>query len=159
MKIYSKIEPTKILHMVVRKKLTDGRTDVSDPSMFMQLATLKLKKGTTFRPHQHIWVDRGVKEMIAQVPPIKSTMEDSVKIKTLTLDALKVNLSSKLSLLRITKRYLVLHFFQKFLFSLSLIILGKYPKFYVNLFFLLFNNLLMNKRNSTGNPICNHQGT
>ena len=66
MKIYSKIEPTKILHMVVRKKLTDGRTDVSDPSMFMQLATLKLKKGTTFRPHQHIWVDRGVKEMIAQ---------------------------------------------------------------------------------------------
>lgn len=66
MKIYSKIEPTKILHMVVRKKLIDGRTDVSDPSMFMQLATLKLKKGTTFRPHQHIWVDRGVKEMIAQ---------------------------------------------------------------------------------------------
>jgi cupin fold WbuC family metalloprotein len=66
MKVYSKLDPTNLLHMIVRKETIEGRQDISDPSEFLQLAALRLPKGKTFRPHQHIWVDRGVKEMIAQ---------------------------------------------------------------------------------------------
>ena len=60
----------------------------------------------------------GVKEITALVPPIKIIIEDSTKTKTLILEALNVNLSSKFSLFKITKRYFAFHFFQKFLFSL-----------------------------------------
>lgn len=66
MKIYSNLDPNKLLHMIIRKQDALGRTDISEPHQFIQLATLRMDKGKTFRPHQHIWVDRGVKEMIAQ---------------------------------------------------------------------------------------------
>jgi len=53
-KIYSKIEPTKLLHLINRLQEIDGRTDVVPEEEFLQLATLKLKKGQTFKPHKHI---------------------------------------------------------------------------------------------------------
>lgn len=53
-KIYSKIEPTKLLHLINRLNEIDGRTDIAPVEEFLQLATLKLKKGQTFRPHKHI---------------------------------------------------------------------------------------------------------
>jgi hypothetical protein len=53
-KIYSKIEPTKLLHLINRLNEIDGRTDVAPVEEFLQLATLKMKKGQTFKAHKHI---------------------------------------------------------------------------------------------------------
>ena len=54
-KIYSKVEPTTLLHIINRLDEIDGRTDIAPESEFLQLATLKMEKGKTFRPHKHIW--------------------------------------------------------------------------------------------------------
>ncbi len=53
-KIYSKIEPNKLLHLVNRLNEIDGRTDIAPTEEFLQLATLKMKKGQTFKAHKHI---------------------------------------------------------------------------------------------------------
>ncbi|NQV77192.1 MAG: hypothetical protein HQ490_02420 [Lutibacter sp.] len=53
-KIYSKIDPTKLLHLINRLNEIDGRTDVAPVEEFLQLATLKMKKGQTFKAHKHI---------------------------------------------------------------------------------------------------------
>ena len=68
--IYSKIKPNKILHIVHRANefynIQDGhRQDIIDPHEFIQLPALKMQKGKTFLPHQHIWKD-GEKKVIAQ---------------------------------------------------------------------------------------------
>ena len=68
--IYSKLEPNKILHIVHRgnefNNIKEGhRKDIVDPEEFIQLSALKMKKGQTFQPHQHIWKD-GEKKVIAQ---------------------------------------------------------------------------------------------
>lgn len=55
MNIYSKIEPTKILHIINRKRdIQDGRADLVDPDQFIQCAALKNEQGKTFEPHRHI---------------------------------------------------------------------------------------------------------
>lgn len=65
-KYYSKIEPERLLHMVVRKEdFHSGRTDLVDSSQFIQCATLNMEAGKTFKPHKHIWKDRTMK-VIAQ---------------------------------------------------------------------------------------------
>ena len=51
---FSKIEPAKLLHLINRLNEIDGRTDVAPVEEFLQLATLKMKKGQTFKPHKHI---------------------------------------------------------------------------------------------------------
>ncbi len=54
MNIYSKIEPTQILHIINRKRdIQDGRIDFVEPDEFIQCAALKLYGGQTFRPHRH----------------------------------------------------------------------------------------------------------
>lgn len=53
-KIYSTIEPTTLLHLINRLNEIDGRTDVAPVEEFLQLATLKMKKGQTFKAHKHI---------------------------------------------------------------------------------------------------------
>lgn len=53
-KIYSKIEPKTLLHLINRLDDIDGRTDVAPVDEFLQLATLKMKKGQTFKAHKHI---------------------------------------------------------------------------------------------------------
>ena len=53
-KIYSKIKPDVLLHLVNRIEDVDGRTDIVPVQEFLQLATLKMPKGMTFRPHKHI---------------------------------------------------------------------------------------------------------
>ena len=68
-KIYSKIQPNKLLHIVHR--LTDvinrkqQRLDLIDEDQFIQCSSLKMNKGTTFRAHQHIWKN-GETDVIAQ---------------------------------------------------------------------------------------------
>lgn len=68
--ICSKLDPKKILHIVHRASefynIQNGkRTDIVDEKEFIQLSALKMKKGQTFKPHQHIWRD-GEEKTIAQ---------------------------------------------------------------------------------------------
>jgi len=65
-KIYSKVEPSKLLHIVVRKEdFMVGRQDIVDDDQFIQCSMLKLESGKTFRPHKHIWKER-TRNIIAQ---------------------------------------------------------------------------------------------
>ena len=64
--IYSKINPEKLLHKINRLDDIHSRTDICEDHQFIQLATLKMEAGKTFRPHQHIWKPTPVKKIIAQ---------------------------------------------------------------------------------------------
>jgi len=67
MKIYSKIEPGKLLHMVVRKvEIKEGRTNLCPDEQFLQCAALRLKAGDTFKAHKHNWNACRVMEDIHQ---------------------------------------------------------------------------------------------
>ena len=65
-KIYSKIHPNKLLHIIVRKKeITPGRQDIVPEDNFIQCSILNMEKGKTFKPHKHIWKER-TRNVIAQ---------------------------------------------------------------------------------------------
>ena len=64
--IYSKRKPEKLLHIINRMDDINGRTDVAPESQFIQLATLRMEKGKTFKPHKHIWKKSNNDEVIAQ---------------------------------------------------------------------------------------------
>jgi len=65
-KIYSKIEPDKLLHIVVRKEeILPGRQDIVPEDNFIQCSILNMTKGKTFKPHRHIWKQR-TRNVIAQ---------------------------------------------------------------------------------------------
>ena len=65
-KIYSKVETEKLLHIIVRKDdLTPGRSEVVSEEHFIQCALLNMKEGKTFKPHKHIWKNRK-RDVIAQ---------------------------------------------------------------------------------------------
>ena len=55
-KIYSKIKPNMLLHLINRIDEINARTDVAPVEEFLQLATLKMQKGQTFKPHKHITI-------------------------------------------------------------------------------------------------------
>ena len=65
-KIYSKIKPNKLLHLINRVSEIQDRTNVADDEQFLQLATLRMYKGQTFKPHKHIWKKFPVEQVIAQ---------------------------------------------------------------------------------------------
>ena len=65
-KIYSKQDSSKLLHIINRYDKIIGRTDVAPEDQFIQLATLRMEKGKTFRPHKHIWKLSSSPEVIAQ---------------------------------------------------------------------------------------------
>jgi len=65
-KIYSKVQPDKLLHMVVRKEeIKSGRIDIVPEENFIQCSMLNMEKGKTFKPHKHIWKER-TRNVIAQ---------------------------------------------------------------------------------------------
>jgi cupin fold WbuC family metalloprotein len=65
-KIYSKVDPNKLLHIIVRKEdLTPGRVEVVPEDQFIQCALLNMEKGKTFKPHKHIKKER-TRNVIAQ---------------------------------------------------------------------------------------------
>tara|TARA_R100000742_G_C4256902_1_gene74761 strand:- start:387 stop:797 length:411 start_codon:yes stop_codon:yes gene_type:complete len=65
-KYYSKINPDKLLHIVVRKEdLIPGRVEVVPEDNFIQCALLNMEKDKTFKPHKHIWKER-TRNVIAQ---------------------------------------------------------------------------------------------
>ena len=65
-KIYSLVDPSKLLHIVVRKEdILPGRQDIVPEDNFIQCSILNLDQGKTFRPHRHIWKER-TRNVIAQ---------------------------------------------------------------------------------------------
>jgi cupin fold WbuC family metalloprotein len=82
--IYSKTQPDKLLHVIVRKKdLIPGRIEVVPERHFIQCALLNMEEGKTFKPHKHIWKPR--KQMvIAQESWI--VIQGSVKCTFFDLD-------------------------------------------------------------------------
>ena len=57
-KIYSKIEPDTLLHLVSRLDEINGRTNIAPDDEFLQVASIKMKKGTTFEAHKHIILEK-----------------------------------------------------------------------------------------------------
>ena len=57
-KIYSKIQPTTLLHLVYRGSEANGRTNIAPENEFLQLASIKMAKGTTFKAHKHIVLEK-----------------------------------------------------------------------------------------------------
>lgn len=65
-KIYSKVEPEKLLHVINRLSEIENRTEVVPEDNFIQCATLKMENGKTFKPHKHITKKRTYEKQIAQ---------------------------------------------------------------------------------------------
>lgn len=57
-KYFSKKNPEVLLHLVNRLHEIKSRTDISPETEFLQLATLKMQKGQTFKPHKHILYEK-----------------------------------------------------------------------------------------------------
>ena len=65
-KIYSKIDPDKLLHIIVRSNdIKPGREDIVSEENFIQCSMLNMDEGKTFNPHRHIWKERN-RNVIAQ---------------------------------------------------------------------------------------------
>ena len=81
---FSKVDPSKLLHVVVRKEdLTPGRVEVVPEDNFIQCALLNMEKGKTFKPHRHIFKER-TRNVIAQESWI--VVQGSVKCTFYDLD-------------------------------------------------------------------------
>jgi hypothetical protein len=65
-KIYSKVNPEKLLHIVVRLHEIEDRTNIVPENNFIQCSTLKMPNGKSFPPHKHITKERHYSEQIAQ---------------------------------------------------------------------------------------------
>ena len=64
--LYSKLDPSKLLHQINRLEEIVSRENRSDDEQFLQIATLKMKQGHTFKPHRHIWKPFIEDQIIAQ---------------------------------------------------------------------------------------------
>ncbi len=53
-KIFSKIEPSVLLHIVNKAEEIGERKDMSPANEFLQMACFGLSAGKTFKPHKHI---------------------------------------------------------------------------------------------------------
>ena len=82
--IYSKKDPAKLLHLINRFDEITERTNVAPEDQFMQLATLRMSEGKTFRPHQHIWKPAPREEVIAQESWV--IIQGSVKVYFYDID-------------------------------------------------------------------------
>lgn len=82
--IYSKKHPDKLLHIINRCEEITKRTNVAPEEQFLQLATLKMNSGDTFKAHQHIWKKANRSEVIAQESWV--VIKGSVKVFMYDLD-------------------------------------------------------------------------
>jgi len=86
-KIYSKCEPGKLLHLINRFDEIDGRTDIAPEEQFIQAATIKFPQGgKKFRTHQHIWKPAPREQVIAQESWI--VVQGSVRVFMYDIDQL-----------------------------------------------------------------------
>ena len=85
--IYSKVEPERLLHIIYTLQdfydQESFRADVIPLNNFLQLATLRLEKDQTFRPHKHVWKD-GEESVIAQESWV--TIKGTVQVTLYDLD-------------------------------------------------------------------------
>lgn len=59
MNLYSRINPTQILHIINRKRdIPADRVDLVDADQFIQVATIKQPSGRNYNPHRHIMYPR-----------------------------------------------------------------------------------------------------
>lgn len=65
-KIYSKVQPDLLLHVIYRFEDFDKRQEIIPPDNFIQCSSLKMDNGKTFPAHKHIKKSRHYKEQIAQ---------------------------------------------------------------------------------------------
>jgi len=63
-KIFSKVENGVLLHLINRASEISERTNIAPDQEFLQLASLKMKAGQTFKAHKHIYLEK--KTNIAQ---------------------------------------------------------------------------------------------
>ena len=83
-KIYSKVQPERLLHIINRLEDIEGRQDIVPVDNFIQCATLKIENGKTFPPHKHITKDRHYNKQIAQESWV--VIKGTVKCKFYDLD-------------------------------------------------------------------------
>lgn len=58
-KIYSKINPEKLLHIILRKgDVKKERMNIIEDEHFLQLAAMLLPCGKTFKPHKHVYSEK-----------------------------------------------------------------------------------------------------
>lgn len=57
-KYYSRIQKDKLLHIVYRLDEVNGRTNISPDNEFLQLASIKMQEGQTFKAHKHIFLEK-----------------------------------------------------------------------------------------------------
>jgi hypothetical protein len=57
-KIYSKLQPNTLLHLVYRLNEINGRTNITPEEEFLQLSSLQMQKGQTFKAHKHIIIEK-----------------------------------------------------------------------------------------------------
>lgn len=65
-KVYSKVNPDKLLHFVHRLHGNHGRENLISEENYLQCSFMGFKKGTTFNPHKHIEKNRCFEKIIAQ---------------------------------------------------------------------------------------------
>lgn len=66
-KIYSKIDPYILLHIIHRKDdFKEERNDLVEPDNFLQCAALNMSDGKTFKPHEHLCQEVLPREQWAQ---------------------------------------------------------------------------------------------
>jgi cupin fold WbuC family metalloprotein len=82
--IYSKKESGKLLHIINRIEDIEERKNVAPDYQFLQLATLRMERGKTFRPHQHIWKPSPTEKIIAQESWV--VVKGSVKVYFYDID-------------------------------------------------------------------------
>jgi len=83
--IYSKLDSTKLLHIICRKSDFENNTrkDIVPETQFIQCSILSMEKEKTFKPHKHIWKNR-TRDVIAQESWV--VIQGSVKCKFYDLD-------------------------------------------------------------------------
>jgi hypothetical protein len=64
-KIYSNINQ-QLLHILQKVGEIDNRKDLVPKNNFIQVSTMKSKKGEKFKPHYHLWKDSLYDQVIAQ---------------------------------------------------------------------------------------------
>ena len=57
-RIYSKVEADVLLHIIYRFNEVESRTNIAPPQEFLQLASMKMQKGHTFKAHKHIKLEK-----------------------------------------------------------------------------------------------------
>ena len=82
--IYSKVDPSRLIHIINRLDEITARTDVAPEDQFIQLATLRMDSGKTFKPHKHTWKPSSREQVIAQESWV--VIQGSVKIHMYDID-------------------------------------------------------------------------